>query len=100
MNPNLWSRSDRIGVYDHEQAFSFLSLPIIGGAPMPWKIADQAKAFRFLEQHIFYRSLRNGRLDLGPFKQRLAALTEEQLRLTPNRFLPNGWMLAILRRRS
>src|SRR5664280_487526 len=32
VNPNLWARSDKLGVYDHEQAFSFLALPIIGGA--------------------------------------------------------------------
>lgn len=44
-NPNLWSRSDRLGVYDHEQAFSFLFLPIIGGALRPWNPADQAAGF-------------------------------------------------------
>src|SRR5437660_11266049 len=32
VNPNLWARSDKLGVYDHEQAFSFLFLLIIGGA--------------------------------------------------------------------
>ena len=79
VNPNLWARSDRLGVYDHEQAFSFLSLPIIGGAPKPWLGAKQAKSFQFLEQHIFYRSLRGGRLDYGPFKQKLGALTDKQI---------------------
>src|SRR5438046_747446 len=39
VNPNLWARSDRLGIYDHEQAFSFLALPIIGGAPKPWALA-------------------------------------------------------------
>lgn len=34
-NPNLWARSDRLGVYDHEQSFSFLAFPILGGAPRP-----------------------------------------------------------------
>lgn len=24
VNPNLWTRSDRLVVYEHEQAFSFL----------------------------------------------------------------------------
>ena len=77
-NPNLWVRSDRICVYDHEQAFSFLYLPIIGGAPRPWSSASQGKDFRFLEQHIFYRSLRGSRLNLGPFHEKLGALAEEK----------------------
>ena len=77
--PNLWVRSDRIGVYDHEQAFSFVSVPIIGGAPRPWATADQGNRFRFLEQHIFYRSLRAGRLNLLPFQEKLGALTDAQI---------------------
>jgi hypothetical protein len=80
VNPNVWARSDRLGVYDHEQAFSFLSLPIIGGAPKPWATANQGKDFRFLEQHIFYTSLRGGRLDFGPFKEKLARLTDKHIR--------------------
>ena len=79
VNPNLWARSDRIGVYDHEQAFSFLSVPILGGAPKPWLVASQAKSFRFLEQHIFYRGLRGGRLSLGPFKEKLGQLTDKRI---------------------
>ncbi len=66
-----------MGVYDHEQAFSFLHLPIIGGAPRPWVLADQAKAFRFMEGHAFYPALRGAKLNLGPFEGRLAALSDE-----------------------
>ena len=76
-NPNLWSRSERLGVYDHEQAFSFLHLPIIGGAPRPWVLAGQTAAFRFMEAHAFYPSLRGAKLNLGPFENRLAALSDE-----------------------
>ena len=79
VNPNLWARSDRLGVYDHEQAFSFLSLPIIGGAPKPWAAASHGNGFRFLEQHVFYGSLRGGRLNLGPFKEKLGALTDKRI---------------------
>jgi len=80
VTPNLWVRSDRIGVFDHEQAFSFLSLPILGGAPKPWIVAKHGNSFRFLEQHIFYSSLRGGRLSLGPFQEKLGALTDAQIR--------------------
>jgi len=79
VNPNLWARSDKLGVYDHEQAFSFLSLPIIGGAPKPWVTAHQGTSFRFLEQHIFYASLRGGRVDLGPFQGKLAGLSNKHI---------------------
>jgi hypothetical protein len=79
-NPNLWARSNRLGVYDQDQAFLFLSVPIIGGAPKPWSVANQAASFRFLEQHIFYHSIRGGSLNLGPFKEKLGALTDEQIR--------------------
>jgi hypothetical protein len=79
VNPNLWARSDRLGIYDHEQAFSFFAMLIIGGAPKPWELAKQGDHLRFLEQHIFYRCLRGGRLDLGPFKEKLGGLTEKQI---------------------
>ena len=84
VTPNLWVRSDRIGVLDHEQAFSFLSLPILGGAPKPWTAANHANAFRFLEHHIFYQSLRGGRLNLGPFQEKLGALTDGQIQAYAN----------------
>ncbi len=80
ITPNLWVRSDRIGVFDHEQAFSFLGLPILGGAPKPWIVAKHGNSFRFLEQHIFYSGLRGGRLSLGPFQEKLGALTDAQIR--------------------
>lgn len=79
VNPNLWARSDKLGVYDHEQAFSFLTLPILGGTPKPWQAAKQPKSFQFLEQHIFYRSLRGGRLSLGPIEENLGRLTGKQI---------------------
>lgn len=78
-NPNLWSRSDRLGVYDHEQAFAFLHLPIIGGPPRPWALADQTAGFRFMENHVFYPLLRSGRLDLGPFETKLGGLSDDEI---------------------
>lgn len=79
-NPNLWARSDKLGVYDHEQAFSFLSLPIIGGAPRPWGVNDHAAAsFRFLENHIFFAPLRGANFSLDAFDERLGDLTDSQL---------------------
>ena len=78
-NPNLWARSDRLGVYDHEQAFSFLFVPIIGGAPRPWAAAHQGNGFRFLEKHVFYSSLRGTAFDLASFEDRLGVLADTQL---------------------
>lgn len=90
-NPNLWARSDKLGVYDHEQAFSFLFLPVIGGAPKPWTAQSYGNGFRFLEQHVFYGSLRGGRLDLGPFKEKLGGLTEKRLR-SYLEVVPREWL--------
>ena len=78
-NPNVWSRSDRLGVYDHEQAFSFLHLPVIGGPPRPWVLADRMGGFRFMEDHIFYPALRGARIDLGPFKSKLNGLSNQEI---------------------
>lgn len=78
-NPNLWARSDRLGVYDHEQAFSFLRFPIIGGAPRPWVPASHGNSFGFLQKHVFYANLRGGRLNLGPFKEKLGVLTDQRI---------------------
>ena len=89
-NPNLWARSDRLGVYDHEQAFSFLSVPVIGGAPKPWATASYRNGFRFLEQHVFYGSLRGSRLNLGPFQEKLGALTNKEIQGYLNA-IPTGW---------
>jgi len=81
VNPNLWARSDKLGVYDHEQAFSFLAVHIFGGGtPKPWAAASHGNGFRFLEQHVFYGSLRGGRLNLGPFKEKLGALSDKRIR--------------------
>ncbi|MBI3853944.1 MAG: hypothetical protein HY298_27270 [Verrucomicrobia bacterium] len=90
VNPNLWARSDRLGIYDHELAFRFLAVPIIGGAPKPWAVANHGKAFGFLDHHIFYRSLRGGRLDLGPFKEALGAMTDEQIQTYADS-IPAAW---------
>ena len=90
-NPNLWVRSDRLGVYDHDQAFSFLSLPIIGGAPKPWEAAAQAGgSFRFLEQHIFFAPLRGSAFDLDAFGERLAELGEAHFEAYMTA-IPAGW---------
>lgn len=80
VNPNLWARSDKLGVYDHEQAFSFLSHHIFGGSvSKPWAAKSHGNSLRFLEQHVFYGSLRGGRLDLGPFKEKLGALSDKRI---------------------
>jgi len=79
INPNLWARSDTIGVFDHEQAFAFLYTTILGDPPRPWIVADQALGFRFLEQHVFYPALRGGVVDLDGFEERLGKLTKSRI---------------------
>lgn len=90
VNPNVWARSDRLGVFDHEQAFSSLTGMVIGGAPRPWHPADQASQFRFLEGHIFYSPLRGNHSDFDDFAERLGALSDAALTnyLAP---IPASW---------
>ena len=78
-NPNLWARSDTIGIFDHEQAFAFLYLTILGAPPRPWVAVDQAACFDFLHQHVFHAALRGGQLDLDGFEARLGKLTKRRI---------------------
>lgn len=73
-NPNLWSRSETIGVFDHEMALRFLYLSI-DHPPRPWIAADQIAAFDFMKRHVFYASLRGRAVDLNAFERGLGKLT-------------------------
>jgi len=66
-NPNLFTRGDRIFVFDHELAFSFLEsfLP----TDDPWRLERQ----HYLADHVFYRRLKSKQFDLGEFTATLAA---------------------------
>jgi len=66
-------------------------VPIIGGAPKPWAAASHGNGFRFLEQHVFYGSLRGGRLDLGPFREKLGALTDKRIQAYLDT-VPAAWL--------
>lgn len=89
-NPNLWARSEIIGIFDHEQAFAFLYLTILDDPPRPWVVADQAHGFRFLEQHVFYPALRGGVVDLESFEERLAQLTQAKI-ASYMKVVPKEW---------
>ena len=91
VNPNLWVQAEQIGVYDHEQAFAFLYLPIIGGPARPWIPADQASnAFQFMTGHIFYPALRGATFDLEPFGEKLGGLSDGQID-TYTATVPDSW---------
>jgi hypothetical protein len=72
-NPNLFTRSDGLFVYDHEAAFSFLLDVLPTGSP--WQ-ADQQ---RYMERHVFFRRLKSKPIDLGGFCADLARLSDEVL---------------------
>lgn len=78
-NPNVFANSARLVVYDHEMAFAFLSLVILGGTPRPWISADQVKGFPFLKRHVFFTSLQGGKFDLTAFRERLSNLDDDRL---------------------
>ncbi len=93
-NPNLLARSESLVVIDHDQAFSFLYLPMIGGAGMPWEAKDHASDFGYMRNHLFYSELRGSRPNLGPFLTRLHGLQKADIRglvdHVPEAWLPDG----------
>jgi hypothetical protein len=72
-NPNLFSRGDKIYVYDHELAFSFIEdiLP----AEAPWRLDRN----NYLTEHVFFRRLRGKDIDLTSFTALLGALPDAPL---------------------
>jgi hypothetical protein len=70
-NPNLFTQSDDIFVYDHDLGFSFL-LNILPN-PQPWNMDAEP----YLPNHVFFSRLRSHGVSLAQFKERLLALTDE-----------------------
>lgn len=93
-NPNIWAKAGRLGVFDHDQAFTFLALPIIGGSLKPWIPADQVQGFAFLKEHVFYSGLKGKVFDLEPFETALAGLTDARLE-SYLRAIPPEWQREI-----
>lgn len=89
--PNVWARSGHLGVYDHEQAFTFLLQGEPGGRPQPWGGRHGSGGFRFLESHVFHAALRGRPFRLDRFQAGLAALGESAIAhlLEP---LPKTWL--------
>jgi hypothetical protein len=58
-NPNLVVQGDKIRIFDHESAFSFL-LEIFP-SPRPWLLGTEI----YLDDHVFYKGLRRKPIDLG-----------------------------------
>ncbi len=72
-NPNLFTKGDSFIVFDHEMAFSFL-LALLPSAN-PWSLDDQ----QYLLEHVFFRSLKSKAIDITPFTDSLAGLTDALL---------------------
>lgn len=67
-HPNLLTRGDRIFLFDHELAFSFL-LDLVPSAT-PWRLDSQP----YLREHVFYRKLKSKPIDTNGFTARLTTL--------------------------
>lgn len=83
VNPNCCFRGKDLIVYDHELAFSnFLSfIP-----SNPW----EPKGLDFLKDHIFYRILKGGDLQLERFQGGLVAVNQKRLD-SYQRAIPSEW---------
>lgn len=93
-NPNLGLRSEggtsEIIIYDHELAFSFLS-EIFPNA-RPWLLETE----RYLEDHVFAKSLKGERLS-GNFLEQLRLVSEEFLNGIAQQ-VPSDWEVGNLSR--
>jgi hypothetical protein len=89
-NPNIWATSEHVGILDHDQAFMFLTVLMIGGVQKPWVMADQAQGFTFLREHVFYPGLKGKAFDLGAFEHSLKELKDVQLEAYSNS-IPAEW---------
>lgn len=69
-NPNLFVKGDRLLVFDHELAFSFLLA--IGLPTQPWTLEGQS----YLQQHALYRGIRGRRPNWAQFSARLKDLAD------------------------
>jgi hypothetical protein len=69
----LFAKGDRVYIYDHETAFSFL-LEVFP-SPEPWLLSHQ----QYLKDHVFYRRLKSQPIDLARFSQVLGNLSETTL---------------------
>ncbi|MDZ4796914.1 MAG: HipA family kinase [Bryobacteraceae bacterium] len=72
-NTNLLTQGDRIVLFDHELAFSFL-LDILPSTS-PWRVEEQT----YLTEHVFFRLLRSRVVDLARFESLLAELAGPSL---------------------
>jgi HipA-like protein len=69
-NPNLFTNGDRVLIFDHETAFSFL-LDVLP-SQTPWRLEGQ----RYLTDHVFYTRLKSKLIDLAAFSLSLNGLSD------------------------
>jgi hypothetical protein len=72
-NPNLFTRGDRLLIFDHEAAFSFLLAVLPPNKP--WEIDNE----RYLTNHVFYKRLRAKTIELEGFIANLENLSDPVL---------------------
>jgi len=83
-NPNLGSVGDRLMIFDHELAFSFLFS--ITNPPSPWEVSRQA----FWTEHVFFHALRHKPIDLDNFFTALSSLPADFVDSLASE-LPSDW---------
>jgi len=83
-NPNLLRVGEQLFVIDHDTAFSFLYALNVP-AP-PWNL----ERLDFLEQHVFYNSLRGNAINLDRFAGALGSLSDAKIDLMEAE-IPREW---------
>jgi len=88
IKPNLLLNGDRILIFDHELAFSFL-LMYFGSAPQPGEIPESE--MDWIKNHYFYEYLKGNERDFNDFVDKFADINEN-FWATAEKLIPEEWM--------
>jgi hypothetical protein len=75
--PNVLSNGEKFMIYDHELAFSFVSLLPFLRSKTPWIIGEAER--EMYEKHHFFPYLRNRRIDFSNFVVELSNINEPKV---------------------
>jgi hypothetical protein len=88
--PNVLTNSKDFMIYDHELAFSFVSLLSFHKNKTPWIITEVER--EMYEKHYFYSYLRDNRIDFSNFVNSLSEINDD-FWAKVEQFTPTDWFL-------
>jgi hypothetical protein len=88
MKPNLLSNGKKFLLFDHELAFSFVSLLPFFQNKTPWILGETER--EMYQKHYFFNYLKNTNIDFSNFTNKLNAI-DDNFWFRVNKLLPEEW---------